>query len=218
VPRAKYIKPPGSFPPIEQVECSNFRFRSDQWRELSKLLPRALASLRAPSEYVDEAARAPRVPGWTLKTIADLVVQMTEEAIISYLTACPLIAEGRINPANNRAAIRRLRKALEPFTRGWVDDETAGIIPADVDERLAARERELAALHLPRAPRRTLMRLCTTIRSIVTNHASANRAPISDQHLLKYTDLALTYARIKHPDLAKHRDRFAALVFAKGGR
>ena len=215
MPRAKYIKPPGPFPAIENIQRSAFRFRHDQWRVLAELLPRRLSCLSAPSEYVDEAAKAPRVPGWTLKTIADLVVQMTEEAINSYLTACPLIAEGGNNPVNNRAAVGRLREALKPFTDGCVEDETAELIPANLKSALAVREQELATMRLPSAPRRALMWLCHTIRVIVMNFASAKGATMGDRDVLGYVDFALACAAIKHPDLAKHRDRLAALVFPK---
>jgi hypothetical protein len=164
---------------------------------------------------VDEAAKAPRVPGWIPKTIADLVIQMTEEAIGSYLTAHPLMAEGQNNPINNRAAVGRLREALKPFMGGWVDDETAEFIPASLGPALAAREQELATLRIPSAPRRALMFLCQRIRIFVTNFASANGATISDRNVLEYVDFALASAVIKHPDLAKHPDRLAALIFSK---
>jgi hypothetical protein len=213
LPRAKYIKPPGSLPTIEQVRRSTFRFRSDQWRKLSGFLPRKLATLSVPSDYVDEAAKEPRVPGWTLKKIAELAIQLTEEEVSCHLAARPVFAEGRNNPVNVCAAIRRLRKALEPFTREWVDPETADIVPADLDNRLAAREQELARLRLPRAPRRALALLCQRIRVHVTKIASANGATISKENVLKYIDFALACAGIKHPDFAKHRDRLAALVF-----
>ena len=125
MPRAKYTKPP-ELPAIENIPRAAFRFRHDQWRILAELLPRRLSCFRAPSEYVDEAAKAPRVPGWTMKTIADLVIQMTEEAISSYLTVRPLIAEGRINPVNNRAAIQRLSEALSLLTKLFEPRECHG--------------------------------------------------------------------------------------------
>ena len=136
MPRAKYTKPSSGPLASEHIRRSTFRFRGDQWRQLVKLLPDKLASLSAPSEYVDAAARESRVPGWTLKTIADLIVQMTEEEISSHLTAYPLVAEGLNNRANVRAAIRALRTALMPFTHGWVDPDTAALIPARLDAAL----------------------------------------------------------------------------------
>jgi hypothetical protein len=36
VPRAKYRKTPEPLPAIEQVHRSNFRFREEQWRQLTK--------------------------------------------------------------------------------------------------------------------------------------------------------------------------------------
>jgi hypothetical protein len=211
VSRAKYTKPPGPLPAIEQIQRSQFRFRDNQWHELTKLLPSKLANLGVVTP--DAAVTLPE----KVKTIADCVIQRTEDAINSHLTASPVISEASITPARVRAAIRRLREALKPFLGGRVDIETADIVPADLDAKLAAREHELER-RLPAASQRMLTLLCQTIRITVTNFASANRAPICDQHVLKYIDLALTYARIKHPDLAKHRDRLAALVFEKGSQ
>ena len=216
MPRTKYTKPPGPLPPIEHIQRSKFRFRNDQRRKLTNFLPSKLSSLPVPSEYVDEALNAPHAPTRTLKTIADAVIHQTEVTINLHLTGRPLIAEGRINPANVRAAIRRLRKALEQFTRGWVDDETAEIVPENLDAALAAREQELASLRLPPARRRALALLCQTIRIYVANVVSAKGATISAQNVLKYIDFALTCAGIDHPAFAKHRHRLAALVFPEG--
>jgi hypothetical protein len=152
-----------------------------------------------------------------VKTIADLVVQGTEEAINSHLTTssltASLTAERNINPANVRAAIRRLRTALNPFVRGWVDDETAEIVPADLDNKLAAREQEIGKLRLPSARQRALTMLCQHIEVHVRQFASANGETVSNEEMLRYIDAALTFAGINHPDVKKHRARLAALVF-----
>ena len=87
--------------------------------------------------------------------------------------------------------------------------------PTQILVALAAREQELATLHIPSAPRRALMLLCGAIRIFVTNFASANGAPMSDRDVVAYIDFALGSAGIKHPALTKHRDRLAALVFPK---
>ena len=99
MPRARYIKPPGRLPAIEQIQRSEFRFRKDQWHTLTNLL------LGIPP---NEAVMLPN----KVKTVADWVIQLTEEAINSHLTAGALISEERVNPANVRAAIRRLRLHL----------------------------------------------------------------------------------------------------------
>jgi hypothetical protein len=208
VPRAKYTKPPGPLPAIEQIPSSTFRFRSDQWRKLTKLLPCKLAGLAVPP---DDAAKRPK----KIKTIADCVIQETEDAITSYLTGNPLISEAPINPANVRAAIRQLRKALKPFALGWVDNETSDIVPTDLDAKLATLDQEIAKLRLPPKQRRALTMLCQYIEVYVRQGSAANDQIISEQDMLRYIDAALNFAHIKHPNITKHRDRLAALVFPK---
>jgi hypothetical protein len=207
VPRAQYTKPPGPLPAPEQIRRSEFRLRNDQWRELAKLLPCKLAGLAI---QPDDAARLPA----KLKTIADVAIQATEDDINSYLTGLPLVSEGRLNPANVRAAIRRLREALKPFAQGSVDDETADIIPADLDGKLEARDQAIAKLRLPPTQRRALGMLCQHIVSFVRQLASANGETISEQDMLCYVDAALSFARIGHPNISKHRDRFMRLCFS----
>jgi hypothetical protein len=206
VPRAKFTKPPGPLPAIGQIHRSEFRFRDDQWRELAKLLPCKLVGLEVPP---DAKARFPE----KVKTIADCVIQATEEVVITYLTASVVISESPINAANNRAAIRRLREALRPFVCGWVDDETADIIDwRNLDAKLAARDREIAQLRLPPAKRRILAMLCQSIEVCVRQFVCANGATVGEQDMLRYVDTVLKFARIKHPNIAKHRDRLAKLV------
>jgi hypothetical protein len=216
VPRAKYTKPPGPLPAIDRVQRSEFRFRHDQWRKLKKLLPSELDQLAVPSNYTDETERMPHRPSRKLKTIADAVVHHTEGAISSHLTVERLYPEYRMpTAANVRAAIWRLRTALKPFVYVWVDTETADLIPAGLDDALAARERELAKLRLPPARYRALGMLCQTIQDGVKEVVAMKHATISDHNIIRYVDFALTCAAIDHPDSAKHRDRLAALVFPK---
>jgi hypothetical protein len=205
LPRAKFTKPPGPLPAIEKIQRSTFRFGSDQWRQLSKLLPPKLASLGIPSDYAE------RVPE-KVKTLSDLVIQATQEAINSYLTANPIITADPMNAANVRAAIRQLREALKPFVRGSVDDETAEIIPADLDGKLEARDQEIASQSLPPAERRTLRMLCQQIEVWVRNVASANGETTHERDILRYLDAALNIAKIKHPNVSKYPDRLAKLV------
>jgi hypothetical protein len=208
VPRAKYTKPPGPLPAIEQIQRSNFRFRSDQWHNLTKLLPCKLAGLGVPPEA---AATLPE----KVKTIADWVIQITEEAINSYLTVAALISEGQNNPANVRAALSRLRQALKPFVGGSVDNETANIVPVNLYAELAARDQEITHLRLAPVRQRTLGMLCQWIEVIVRCFASANGETVSGEQMLHYVNSALNFAGIKHPNIRKHRNRLAALVFPK---
>jgi hypothetical protein len=146
VPRAKYTKPPGPFSALGKIP-REFQFRNDQRAKLAELLPSKLANLSAPADY---AAIAPQ----KVKTLTDLVIYATEQEINSHLTNS-VMSEGKpINAANVQAAIRQLRKALEAFARGWVDDETADIVPADLDARLAARDQEIEKKNLPAAKQR----------------------------------------------------------------
>ena len=220
MPRAKYTKPPGPFLAIEQIHRSKFRFHNEQWQKLTKLLPSKLGlDVRS-----DAAARLLVALGFPpdatlpdkVKTFADLVIQATEDAINSHLTTSPLNSEAPINPANVRAAIRRLRYALRPFLRGWVDDETASIIDwAELDATLATRDQEIEKLRLPSAKQRALARVCQTIEVWARRIASENGETIKQQDMLRYVDTALNFARIRHPNITKHRGRLAALVFPK---
>jgi hypothetical protein len=176
-------------------------------------LPPHLASLDAPVDYREEAEKLAHAPRRPLKTLADVIVHETEAAINSHLTANPLLAEGPVNPANVRAEIQRLRNALKPFVRGWVDSETADLVPPKLDDALARREQELENLRLPSLERRMLAMLCQTVGVIVTKVAREKDASITELEALRYIDASLKCAGIDHPDLAKHRDRLAALVF-----
>jgi len=210
VPRAKYNKPPGPFPGIEHIQRSKFQFSRDQWRKLTKLLPCKLANSDASPEHV---ATAPM----SIKTLADVAVVATEQAIDSHLTASLLISDKPVNAANVRAAIRRLREALKPFIRGWVDDETADITDfADLDVKLEVRDRQIAQLRLPSAQREAVAALCGVIVNVVLAQiASEAGEAVSQYDMLRYLDAALRFARIEHPDFGKHRDRLAKLVFPK---
>jgi hypothetical protein len=210
VPRAKYAKPPGPFPAVERIKRAKFRFRNEQWRKLSKLLPGNLANLViAPAE----AAKVPLPLRVKIKTVADFVIVSTEEAINSHLTGRPLIADGQTNPANNLVAVRWLRHALKPFVNGSVDDETASIIPADLDDKLAVRERQLMQLRAKPTSRRALAMLCQVIGVYVRQSALANGETVSKEEMLRFIDAALSFARIPHPHVVKHRARLIALIF-----
>src|SRR5262249_24057740 len=141
MPRENRTKPPRPFLPVERFQRSAFQISEDQWKSLTRLLPPQLTQQpsRLPKAPSDNATKVPA----TITTIADDVIFKTEQAIMSHLSGDPIISEGRINPANVRAAIRRLRnaisrvrEALEPFDKGWVDSETAEIISTDLDGKL----------------------------------------------------------------------------------
>jgi hypothetical protein len=202
VPRAK----PPELPTI--VRDVEFRFSRDQRRNLTKLLPSKLAELTRPVFPASPLSVAPEA-----KTVVDHVIQSTEMVISAYLTAEPWISEARITLSNVRAAIRRVRQALRLLKS--VDDETHDIVPADLDAKLAERERKLARLRVAPARQRALVRLCQDIRMFVAGLSEAHGETISKQAMLRYVDAALNFASIKHPDFSKYRDRFTALVFPK---
>jgi hypothetical protein len=209
VPRAKYARLPGPFPASEQIQRSKFRFRNNQRQKLIELLPSKLARLRVPPNHANGLPIK-------CKTIAEMMVWMTEQAVGSYLTGQAVLTQRPANPINNLVAIRRLRKALEPFVRGAVDDDTAGITSwADLDAKLAVREKEIAKLKIAPTKRRALAMLCQWIEVVVRQFASANGQTLSQQEMLSYIDSTLKFARVEHPDITKHRARLAALVFPK---
>jgi hypothetical protein len=210
VPRAKYTKPPEPLPPIEQIQRSNFRFRKEQWQQLTKLLPYKFAQSEIPP---NDAAKA-NLPS-NVKTLADGAIQATEDLINSYLSANALISKAPTSPNNVRVAIRLLREALKPFIHGAVDSETADIVPADLESKLASRDKQLAKFRLPSERRRLLVYTCELIARTIRGGASKTGETVSEQDILRYVDIALAFARIKHPRFAKHRKRLAAMVFPK---
>ena len=213
MPRSKYTKAPGPLPPIERIARDVFRFNDQERRELVALLPIRLQQLGVPENFKQEAAKLSGTP--QLETLAELIVALTEEGIRSYLTACPLIGDARVNPANVKAAIRKLRTALKPFLAGWVDDETAAIIPDGIDGRLAERERDLEGMRLPPAKRRQLGVLCQHIGGLLKEFASANKVAFEEREAIRYVATGLDYAGIEHSYSTENPSRFAALVFPK---
>jgi hypothetical protein len=215
LPRSKYTKAPGPLPPIERIARHAFRFDDQERHELVALLPRRLQELGVPENFNQEAAKSSGTP--RLKTLAQLIVALTEDLIRSYLTACPLIDDAQVNPANVKAAIGELRTALKPFVAGWVDDETATIIPdsLDLDRRLAERERELEGMRLPPTKRRHLGFLCQNIGVLLKEFASGQQVAFAERDAIRYVVAALDYAGIEHSYSTENPSRFAALVFPK---
>jgi hypothetical protein len=213
VPRSKYTKGPGPLLPIERIARDAFRFDDDARRELIDLLPVQLQQLRVPENIKQAVAESPGAP--KLETLTELIVALTEEYIRSYLTTTRgLVGDTPLNPAKVKAAIRKLRQALKPFVAGWVDDETADIIPDDLDKQLDVRERELAGMRLPPAKRRYLAALCKSIGAVLKCYAQAEVA-FPERDAIRYVATALDYAGIEHSYSTENPSRFAALVFPK---
>jgi hypothetical protein len=207
VPRSKYTKTPGPLPSSERIARETFRFDDKAQRKLVAILPRRFRQL--PPKNLKA-----KLPG-ALETVADLVVAFTEEQIQSYLTSCSVRVRTPANLANIKAAIRKLRAALKPFVSGWVDEETATIIPDDLDKRLAERGRELAGKHLPPFKRRILGLLCQTIGAFLKGCASDYQVAFEERDAIRYVATALDYAGIEHSYSTENPSRFAALVFPK---
>jgi hypothetical protein len=213
VPQSKYTKAPGSLPPIEQIARNAFRFDHQERRKLVALLPIRLQQLGVPEKFKQEAAKLSGTP--QLETLAELIVALTEEHIGSYLTVRPLVGGAPVNPANVKAAIRKLLTALKPFVAGSVDNETATIIADNLDRRLADRERELAGMRLPPAKRRNLGFLCQNIGGLLKEFTSANQVAFEERDAIRYVATALDHAGIEHSYSTENPSRFAALVFPK---
>jgi hypothetical protein len=213
VPRSKYTKAPGPFPPIERIVHDAFRFNGEARRELIGSLPLRLQQLRVPENSKQQAAASPDVP--QLETLAELIVALTEEAIAAYFTGRRLVGGTPPNPANVKAAIHKLRAALKPFVMGWVDSETAAMIPGDMDERLAKREREIAGMRLPPSGRREFFLLCQIIGVYFKQIASANQVAFDERQAIRYVAMALDHAGIEHSYSTENPSRFAALVFPR---
>ena len=213
MPRSKYTKVPGPLPPIDRITRSAFRFDDHARRELVGLLPVQLQQLHVTDNI--EPAVAESHSGPHLETLAERIVALTERDVRSYLTTRGLDGGTPLNPANDKAAIRKLRLALKPFVAGSVNDETANIIPNDLDVRLAERERALAGMRLPPAKRRYLAHLCQSIGVVLKQYAQANQVTFPERDAIRYVVTALDYAGIKHSYSTENPSRFAALVFPK---
>jgi hypothetical protein len=209
MPRTKYTQPPGPFPPSQQIRREKFRFSSQERRALAGLLPDRMNKLTVPDDDRIKAARL----SYKLKTMADLVVYETEALIAAHLTAAKLSKGARVpSPANVGAAIRRLRTALNPFLHGWVDDKTASLIPARLDDRLAVRARELESMKVRSVKQRLLGIVCQSIAAIVRRYAKANKAHIEKRNVREFVAQALDFAGIEYPDPKSHPERLDKLI------
>jgi hypothetical protein len=175
------------------------------------LLPLQLQQLGVPENIEQEV---PELPGASEhETLAKLIVAWTEHQIQSYLTTQRLGSATPANPANVAAAIRRLRAALKPFVEGWVDYETAEIISADLDVRLAHRQRELAGKRVPSLERRNFVLMCRRIGVFLRQFALANKVAFEEREGAQYVAAALDCAGIEHSYSTENPSRFVTLVF-----
>jgi hypothetical protein len=217
MPRTKYTQPPGVFPPLSQIQQVCFRFEPHERKALRDLLPKRLRELGVPDDCQNQAAQARHRPVCRLATLADVVVYEAEAVIASHLSGVKLFSKDKgtrlPTPATVRAAIRRLRTALEPFERGWVDEETASLLPPGLGEILAARERELESIKVGGMNRRILYTTCARIGIIVRHFVSANRARIRKRNLRQFVAQALDFAGIGYPDPESHPERLDKLIF-----
>jgi hypothetical protein len=200
MPSSKYTAPPGPFlAPAEP----NFQFDAEQWEALRMLLPERFRQLTAPADIASSNF-----------SIADMIVQFTAEQIGVYRSGMEMMKGGKaLTPASERAAIRKLRDALKPFTRGWTTEETANLIPYELDASLAQREAELKSLPTSPARQRPLMLLCGTLGVLLKNFATANDIALEQSQLLSFVSQALTFAGIEHPAPESHSGGLAKLVF-----
>jgi hypothetical protein len=148
------------------------------------------------------------------KTLADLILLDTEKLISDHLTSKEAIGSKRISPAKVRTAIHKLRVALKPFVAGWVDDVTAELIPADLDERLASRELALDGKRI--LPSKQLLDyLCQQIGALLTQIATEFELLFEEREKLKYVVAALDHAGIENSFSKENPARFAPRVFPK---
>jgi hypothetical protein len=165
VPRSKYTKGPGPFSRIGRIALDVFHFDEVARRKLLVVLPR---EFQAVAEETEQLA-SPGTP--KPKTRAELIIIDTANLISSYRTAANEIGSKAITPAQVRAAIRKLREALKPFVEGWVDDETAALIPEELDKRLASRELALQGMHI--APlKQGIYYLCKEIGNLLNQNTA----------------------------------------------
>jgi len=213
LPRSKYTKVPGLLRPIEHFTPNAFQFDNFARRELIGLLPLRLHQLGVPEHIKQAAAESSGAP--KLKTMAEFLVCYTQNLIGAYFTELELGDRTPTNPANVKAAIRKLRKALLPFVRGGLDEETASIIPDKFDKQLERREHEVEKLRSAPYKRRRLDLLCEHIGIGLTNIASANKVTFEMPRVVKFITTALDYAGIVYSYSKENPARFANRVFPK---
>jgi hypothetical protein len=220
VPYSEQVRPPGPFTPAARVKLAGFSFETEGRRQLSELLTKASPALGLTcSPPIATNADALAAAGLPIPdTPAQWITAATEMQIrllLSAQKADPNAAPG--NPANNRAAIRRLRRTLKPFVAGWVDPKTAEIRDwGAIDADLAQREAELAAIKRP-APyeRRELQYNLRVIADSAAKHALMAGVALPDDTILRFIHAALSLANIKLPHPDERPARLRNLVFGE---
>jgi hypothetical protein len=215
MPHSEYIRPSGPFLSAEAITRSDFRFDGRQRKTLASFLPSELSKLHIPDENKKSAADAVHQPAFDLLTCADWAIHETEGAIAAHQTALGMAGDktGRMNPANACSAIRRLREALEPFARGWVDEETAELIPHGLVQALADREQELKSVKVGAPHHRFLEVTCSCIGEMLKQVAHANGLKLDQRRLRKFVSAALVFGGIEHPHPENHPERLDRLIF-----
>ena len=205
-------KAPGPFPPIERISRRKvFQFDPVARREFLGLLPDRLRQIPV-TEPIKQKALELHAQQPT--TLADLILLDTEKLISDHLKSENAIGSKPISPAKVRTAIHKLRVALKPFVAGWVDDVTAELIPADLDERLASRELALDGKRI--LPSKQLLDyLCQQIGALLTQIATEFELLFEEREKLKYVVAALDHAGIENSFSGGNPARFASRVFPK---
>ena len=218
MPRSKWERPPGPLTTAPDVALVDFLFDADERHRLAELLAAASPRLNGPcAPPVLAQAASLKAAGMPVpETPAEWIIAAAEQQLRLLLSAQEVdLAAAPANPANYRAAIRRLRHALKPFTAGWADPKTAGLAdwPA-IDETLAARDKELEEIKRP-APyrKRELEYNCRLIATAAWWHAQQAGADLPEETILRFVHAALEAAGIDVPHPDDHRARLRRLVF-----
>jgi hypothetical protein len=154
--------------------------------------------------------------------MADFAIDGAEGAIGSHLVISSLQVRGTTptTPATVRAAIRKLRNALKPFIRDWVDTETVELLARMVDlaafnDALILREKELLGRRVASERHRLWQILCSLVGAAARQAAEMAGIPLNDREVLRFVDQALSDADIPHPSAINRPGRLTKLVFPK---
>jgi hypothetical protein len=218
MPRSEWERSPGPFTAADRVVRVDFCFGGEGWRQLLDLLVKASPELNHPCappspENAAELAAAGRfVPC----TPAERIIAAAEEQarlLLSARKADPKAVPG--NPANYRAAIRRLVQALKPFVSGSIDAKTTEIADwGAIEAALIKRDAELTAIKRPTPyQRRELQHNCGLIADATKEHARSAGVELSEDTVLSFVHAAIYLADIELPDPKHHLDRLRKLVF-----
>jgi hypothetical protein len=211
MPSYKYTQPPGPFRPSNGI-APDFRFDEDARKDLLHLLPSRSCEIRASDGRSDLGQ--PNV-NESPKMSADDVIAWIEEWLSGYRAGEQAIqgARRQLTPARERAAIRDLLGALEPFRKGWLSEQTVDLIPTSLWEELERRATELEHQQFYSVEREQLKPLCEGLGVILGHYVRSNEIAPQGSWMLDFVDRVLTLADIKHPDRIVHPERLEALIF-----